>query len=259
MKTYSSSLRVISGRGRLALALMAALVVALLLGIGLPGGERALATGDGNIRGTATLVIGGSPLTCTVNGALDGGSVIDPGPPDVSFVTDALEGDGFCGANLKITMTGSITGTITEQQNQTTGVLDFPADGIFEVQLVLDIDGFGLVHNLVAEPMNIECLDIIEEDLFPCILAPSTSVDLWNVGETTIVATVTTVDIDFDGLNVGGVAELPEVEDTPLQVDDSSGTSTGMLAGMAAVAAAAVVLLGGGAWYARRNWLRRPR
>ena len=49
MKTYGSSVRVISGRGRLALALMAALVAALLLGIGLPGGERALATGDGGV------------------------------------------------------------------------------------------------------------------------------------------------------------------------------------------------------------------
>ena len=55
---------------------------------------------------------------------------------------------------------------------------------------------------------------------------------------------------------LGGVAELPEVATTPLEAAGSSGSSAGVLAGIAAAAAAGVVALGGAAWYARRRWAK---
>jgi len=54
---------------------------------------------------------------------------------------------------------------------------------------------------------------------------------------------------------VGGIAELPDVDATPLEATDSSGPSTGLLAGIAAVGVAAAATLSGAAWYARRRWL----
>ena len=56
---------------------------------------------------------------------------------------------------------------------------------------------------------------------------------------------------------VGGITELPEVEEAPLEAAGSSGTSVGVLAGIAAAAVAGVVALGGAAWYARRQWWGR--
>lgn len=55
---------------------------------------------------------------------------------------------------------------------------------------------------------------------------------------------------------VGGIAELPEVAGTPLEAPDSSGSNTGLIAGIVAFIAAGTVTLGGGAWYARRRWAR---
>ena len=53
---------------------------------------------------------------------------------------------------------------------------------------------------------------------------------------------------------VGGVAELPEVAGAPLEAPDSSGSNTGLLAGVAGAVAAGTLTLGGAAWYARRRW-----
>ncbi len=55
---------------------------------------------------------------------------------------------------------------------------------------------------------------------------------------------------------VGGVAELPDVAETPLEAADSSGLSAGVAAGIVAAAAAGVLALGGASWYARRRWRR---
>ena len=70
----------------------------------------------------------------------------------------------------------------------------------------------------------------------------------------------TTVDrtepVDVVGLTVGGVAELPEVAGTPLEAHESSASSTGLLASLAAAVASGTFALGGAAWYARRRWLR---
>lgn len=52
---------------------------------------------------------------------------------------------------------------------------------------------------------------------------------------------------------VGGKAALPDVARMPLEADQPSGPSAGVLAGIAAVATAGVVALGGAAWYARRR------
>ena len=54
---------------------------------------------------------------------------------------------------------------------------------------------------------------------------------------------------------VGGIAELSELDGTPLGSGDSSGVSVGRVAGVAGLAAAAVLSLGGAAWYVRRRWL----
>ena len=51
---------------------------------------------------------------------------------------------------------------------------------------------------------------------------------------------------------LGGVAELPDVTETPLEAPDSSATNTGLLAAIAA-GATAFVALGAAAWYARRR------
>jgi len=52
---------------------------------------------------------------------------------------------------------------------------------------------------------------------------------------------------------VGGVAELPGVASTPLEVGSSSGLGVGALAGIVAGAAAGAIALGGAAWYAWRR------
>ena len=52
---------------------------------------------------------------------------------------------------------------------------------------------------------------------------------------------------------VGGVAELPEAAGSPLEAGGSSGSSPGVLAGIAAALAAGAVALGGAAWWARRR------
>lgn len=262
MRTYDSSIHANSRRGRIAPALMAALVVALLIGVGLWGGVRVLATGDGTVSGTATVVIG-SPLSCTLAGALTGSSVLDEvGGVDIAFVTDSLSGGGECTGNPPFDMTGSIIGEIEEQKNNDPGVLEFPADGTFEVLLAIDSDALGqIIHNKVSEPALMECPNITNGDLFPCSLVSAMTVDLYNAAEDTVLGTITAVDLDFEGLKlaVGGLTELPEVEDTSLQSGDSSGTSKGVVAGIAAGATAGVVVLGGGAWYTRKLWLRRWR
>ena len=50
---------------------------------------------------------------------------------------------------------------------------------------------------------------------------------------------------------IGGIAELPEVAETPLEAEGSSGASASVVAGVVAAVAAGAVALGGAAWYAR--------
>ena len=57
-------------------------------------------------------------------------------------------------------------------------------------------------------------------------------------------------------IGIGGIAELPEVAAPPLEAPDSSGSSTGLIAGIVAAIAAGTLALGGAAWYARRRWAR---
>ena len=52
---------------------------------------------------------------------------------------------------------------------------------------------------------------------------------------------------------VGGIAELPEVAGAPLEAPDSSGSNTGLIAGIAATIAAGTLGLSGAAWYTRRR------
>jgi len=56
-------------------------------------------------------------------------------------------------------------------------------------------------------------------------------------------------------LTVGGVAELPDVAQTPAGQSGSSGPPYAVLAGAIAAAAGALAI-GAGAWYARRRWGR---
>ena len=56
---------------------------------------------------------------------------------------------------------------------------------------------------------------------------------------------------------VGGVAELAEAEGAPLEAPDSSGSNTGLIAGIVAAIATGGVSLGGAAWYARRRLTSR--
>ena len=63
-----------------------------------------------------------------------------------------------------------------------------------------------------------------------------------------------TLDINCVPPGVGGIAELPEAAETPLEAVGSSGPSAGVLAGAVVGAVALGVLaLGGAAWYARRR------
>ena len=54
---------------------------------------------------------------------------------------------------------------------------------------------------------------------------------------------------------VGGISVGPGVAGLPLKAPDSSGSSAGLLAGVASAAAGAFAL-GGAAWFARRRWMR---
>lgn len=84
-----------------------------------------------------------------------------------------------------------------------------------------------------------------------------------NVGTDTITATAKGTNVcaldDTDTATkewtevVGGIAELPEVDGTPLETAGSSGPSTTVLAGIVIAVAAGTIALGGAAWYARRR------
>jgi hypothetical protein len=54
---------------------------------------------------------------------------------------------------------------------------------------------------------------------------------------------------------VGGIAELPNVAETPLEAPGSSESNAGVLAGIVAAVAAGTVALSGAAWYGRKRWL----
>ena len=60
-------------------------------------------------------------------------------------------------------------------------------------------------------------------------------------------------DDPFKAPGVGGVAELAEAAGTPLAAPDSSGSNTGLIAGIVAAIAAGTVALGGAAWYTKRR------
>jgi hypothetical protein len=55
---------------------------------------------------------------------------------------------------------------------------------------------------------------------------------------------------------VGGVAQLPEIEDRQLEVPESSSLDYSLIVGVVAAVIAGVIALGGAAWYARTRWLR---
>lgn len=52
---------------------------------------------------------------------------------------------------------------------------------------------------------------------------------------------------------IGGVAELQDVDATPLEATESSGPSAGLLAGIAGAVMATVAAVGGAVWYVRRR------
>ena len=58
---------------------------------------------------------------------------------------------------------------------------------------------------------------------------------------------------DCPGSGVGGIAELADQAGTPLEAPDSSGSNSGLIAGIVAAIAAGTVTLGGAALYARRR------
>ena len=60
------------------------------------------------------------------------------------------------------------------------------------------------------------------------------------------------VTFGVSNLSVGGITELPRLEQQPL-VADSSDVRAGVLAGVVAAAAAGVLALGGAAWYTRKR------
>ena len=57
----------------------------------------------------------------------------------------------------------------------------------------------------------------------------------------------------FINFGVGGIAELADEAGTPLAAPDSSGSNTGLIAGIVAAIAAGTVALGGAAWYTKRR------
>lgn len=61
---------------------------------------------------------------------------------------------------------------------------------------------------------------------------------------------------EFEGPNVGGVAELPEVAGAPLETAGSSGSNTGLIAGVVAAITAGTIALSSAAWYGRRRLTR---
>ena len=65
-------------------------------------------------------------------------------------------------------------------------------------------------------------------------------------------AVATTVATPVPPTPIGGIGIFPERSGS-LETPASSGSSTGVLAGIAATAVAAALALGGAAWYARRR------
>ena len=57
-------------------------------------------------------------------------------------------------------------------------------------------------------------------------------------------------------VDVGGIAELPDVAGTALETGDSSGSRAGLIGAVAAAALAGALVLGSAAWYARKRWPR---
>lgn len=57
-------------------------------------------------------------------------------------------------------------------------------------------------------------------------------------------------------MSIGGIAEAPDVEASPLETTGSTGgSSSPPYAAIAGVAAAAIAIAASGGWYARRRWL----
>ena len=146
-------------------------------------------------------------------------------------------------------------GTITENQNNIVGELEFPATGSFVLCLeIYTTTVLGTIANcpdsFAAEqksPIVLDCFIPTSLNSYDCTIA-SPGATFFNASKTPVAS------VDGGTLNlevpssIGGVAELPEVADAPLQETESSGR-VGLFTVLLAALTAAVAL-GGAAWYA---------
>ena len=135
-------------------------------------------------------------------------------------------------------------------------------DSFFDVFFEIEIDPPGApppfkLYNDKEQPLRIEAkIDRVPPDVdylhpSPLCLALLDAPNSGNaIGINIVKASHNT------NPQVGGIAELPEVAGTPLEAPGSSGSNTGLIAGVLAAIAAGTVTLTGAAWYARRRWVR---
>ena len=147
--------------------------------------------------------------------------------------------------------------TIGKIEQVTAGV-DFPATSFFDVffELLIFADGIPepvlVLHN--QEPVHISTTI---NELVPvgAVFVSSDVVTLYDEGGSPQGELLDVSRTVASRLDVGGIAELPDLGALPLETAGSSGVSVGVLIGVAAAAAlaAGAVTLGGAAWYARRR------
>jgi hypothetical protein len=249
-------------------------LIAVAVSAATGGVDRALAEGEGYVGGDASVRIGDQRLNCTYTGVLDGGSTdtTAEGGADASEVESTMSGNGTCVAPsatssrgesrlpfrisitrqevLEQTITAQLQGLIVEQSSDEDGILEFPADGTFEVLLEIETTSIGVVHNRPSEPMLLDCPEITDYTEFSCALQERTEVVLYDESDETAMATIDDANLNFN-LNVQPEAPPtvtqtpdPNLNPDPPDPDDDPPFWLGLLLG--ALGGAAVV---GAAWF----------
>ena len=131
--------------------------------------------------------------------------------------------------------------------NQT--VIEVTDSSAFNVEDEISIDGEQMRVTGVGE--DPDTLTVVRAQKETDVAPHAQGADIFvKAGQFTEFATHTLKEPPVGGISVG-----PGVAGLPLKAPDSSGSSAGLLAGVASAAAGAFAL-GGAAWFARRRWMR---
>ena len=227
-----------------------------------------------------------NPLNCTATGAAletrgpvgeHGG---DPGLDDVEMEVIDLNGWIDCPGPLSGGSSIPSIGLIEEVTNNQPGVLEFPATQEFVLCLEADTTTpLGMLLNcpegatvVEKQPLQWTCTlpslalaecDVVDVGGYVFFDEAGEEVATVNSGSITLVEMAPppppppppTPTLPPPPGGVGGIAELPDVDGSPTETADSSGSAVGILATIVGAATAFGLALGSAAWYARRRWL----